>query len=145
MKKAFFSLLLAAVVMIAVSGVMAAEQSFDTKAGKLFIEIPDGWTGKGLSDGCKIDSADGKNTMTVRIIMQKSLPAMDTAKKIADSIHMKIKNENMEAEIAALWGEANGNQMAVFVSTDEEMAITAILKGPEVITMATSFSSIEVE
>ena len=36
-------------------------------------EIPDGWTGKGLPDGCKIDSADGKNTMTVRIILQKSL------------------------------------------------------------------------
>ena len=145
MKNVFFSLLVAAVVIFAVSGAMAAEQTFDTKAGKLFIEIPDGWTGKGLSDGCKIASADGKNTMTVRIILQKSLSAMDTAKRIADSIHMKIKNENVEAEIAALWGEANGNQIAVFVATDEEMAITAILKGPEVITMATSFTSIEVE
>ena len=145
MKKAIFSLLLAVGVLLAGSVVMAAEQTFDTKAGKLFIEIPDGWTGKGFPDGCKIDSADGENTMTVKILLQKSLSAMDTAKKIADSIHMKIKNENMEADIAALWGEANGNQMAVFVATDEDMAITAILKGPDVISMATSFTSIEVE
>ena len=145
MKKTFFSLLLAVVVMLAGSGVMAAERTFTVNAGKLSIEIPDGWTEKGSSDGCKIDSADGKNTMTVRIILQKSLSAMDTAKKIADSINMKIINENMEDDIAALWGEANGAQMAVFVAADEDMAITAILKGPEVITMATIFTSVEVE
>ncbi len=58
---------------------------------------------------------------------------------------MKIKNENMEADTATLWGEANGTQTAVFVAADEDMAITAILNGPDVITMATIFTSIEVE
>ena len=145
MKKAFFSLLVAAVVMLAGSGVMAAERTFDIRAGKLSVDIPDGWTEKGLSDGCRIDSADGKNSMTVRIIVQKGLSAMDMAKKIADSVRMTIKNADREDDTAALWGEANGNQMAVFVATDEDMAITAIVKGPEVITMATVFSSVEVE
>ncbi|MBO4312673.1 MAG: hypothetical protein J5838_00105 [Desulfovibrio sp.] len=81
MKKAFFSLLVATVVMLAGAVVMVAERAFDIKTGKLIIKIPDVWTEKGLSDGCKIDSADGKNFMTVRIILQKSLPAMETAKK----------------------------------------------------------------
>ncbi|MBO4312674.1 MAG: hypothetical protein J5838_00110 [Desulfovibrio sp.] len=51
----------------------------------------------------------------------------------------------MEADTATLWGEANGTQTAVFVAADEDMAITAILNGPDVITMATIFTSIEVE
>ena len=41
MKKAFFSLLVATVVMLAGAVVMVAERAFDIKTGKLIIKIPD--------------------------------------------------------------------------------------------------------
>ena len=83
--------------------------------------------------------------MSVRVISQNRLPAMDVAKAIADSIGMTMRNEDRDADSVALWGEANGNQMAIFVEIAKDMAITAVLKGPEVVTMATIFTSLEVE
>lgn len=135
MKKFVFSLMFAAAVLLAGSAAMAAVQTYSSKVAKFSVDIPDGWSGKAISDGCQIDSADGKNAMTVQFFQPNALSAMEFAKKMAEALKMEISDENAEDSAAFLDGKINGQPWAILVVKTPNVVNVATFGGPDRETM----------
>ncbi|MCR5563007.1 MAG: hypothetical protein K6F46_06515 [Desulfovibrio sp.] len=131
MKKLLRSLLFVAVLMLASSVAMAAVQTYDTKIGKFTVDVPDGWKSEAISDGCKINSADGKNSMSVQFVPGNGIAAMDMAKRMAEAMNVKVTSEKAENDAAFLEGLVDGQPFSALVVKEGNILNGAIFGGPE--------------
>ncbi|MCR4666478.1 MAG: hypothetical protein K5657_04190 [Desulfovibrio sp.] len=131
MKSLFFSGIVAAILMFAASSAIAATQTYDTKVGKFSVDVPAGWNAKPVSDGCQLDSNDGKNAMTIQFIPKNPMTASEMGKKMAESIKMTVTSETNEDGGVFLDGTVNGEQIAVLIVKDENMVLITTFGGPD--------------
>lgn len=142
MKKTLFLSLFAVFILIS-SSALAAVQEYRTRIGTFSIDVPDGWKGTAVQEGCRIDSVDGKNTVTVQFIPPKPIDSLDLAKAVAKAMEMKITKESNENNCSLLEGTLADVPTLVLVVKDEHMILTSIISGPDRQAMISIYKSVQ--
>lgn len=143
MAKALGSLLFAAAMLIGSSFTMAAVQTYDSKVAQFTVDVPEGWKSKAISDGCQIDSADGKNTMSVQFFPPSDKSPLSIAKHMSGAMKMKVTNEKTDGESALVEGTAEGDHVSVLVVKGKYLINCAIFGGPDRDAMVKIYSSVK--
>lgn len=143
MTKLFRSIIFAAALILANSVTMAAVQTYDTKIGKFTIDVPDGWKGEAISDGCKINSSDGKNSMSVQFVPGDGISPLDMAKSMSEAMKVKVTTEKAENNAAFLEGVVEGEQFSVLVVKEGNILNGAIFGGPDQDTMKKIYGTVK--
>ncbi|MBO5491324.1 MAG: hypothetical protein J5960_07900 [Desulfovibrio sp.] len=143
MRKLMYAVL-AVMFTLAGSAAMAAVQEYDTKIGKFAIDVPDGWNGAAVSEGCQLVSADGKNSMSVQFIPADSRPPMDLARQVAAAMKMDIAEETKDGDAVGLDGKMDGGIPAfVLVVKHEKLFLVCLMGGPDRETMKKIYDSVK--
>lgn len=132
-KKIFFALSI--MILFTYGQAMATEQVFDSKIGKFSIDVPDNWTAKKVTEGCKINSDDNMNSMTLQIVRTNS-SLQDLSLMIAKAMGMNIKeNKLIKDNENFLGGDVNGTAFAIYTIKYDEFFLISICGGADKKTM----------
>ncbi|MBQ9452298.1 MAG: hypothetical protein IJU65_03265 [Desulfovibrio sp.] len=126
-----------------VASAMADTQTYETKVSNFTIDVPDGWKGKAIPDGCAVESADGANAITVQFFPTNAMSAMDAAKMMAKSAQMNITSEKSEGGAVFLDGDKNGTPMGVLMVKTEKVLMAVLLAGKDRETMMQIYNTIK--
>ncbi len=107
MKKLVLSFLFVAFSLVTTCA-MAATESYNTKVGGFTIDVPEGWKGQTIADGCSIQTPDGSNALVVQFFPANDMSAMDAAKKMADLAKVKVNSQTDEGNAVFLDCDKDG-------------------------------------
>ena len=144
MKNIVFSLLIAAVLSLAVSPALAGTETYDSKFGKFSVSVPDGWKGQAIPDGCAVQTVDGNNCLTIQFMpVNKNIPLKDAAKMLADSAKLTDIKENVDEGAVFLDGKKNGIPAGVLTVESGELFMAVLLLGEKRDVMMEIFKSVK--
>ncbi|MBR3665438.1 MAG: hypothetical protein IKO41_12610 [Lachnospiraceae bacterium] len=144
MKNIVFSLLIAAVLSIAVSPALAGTETYDSKFGKFSVSVPDGWKGQAIPDGCAVQTADGNNCITIQFMpVNKNIPLKDAAKMFADGAKITDIKENVDKGAVFLDGKKDGIPAGVLTVETGELFMAVLLLGEKRDVMMDIFKSVK--
>ena len=144
MKNIVFSLLIAAVLSIAVSPALAGTETYDSKFGKFSVSVPDGWKGQAIPDGCAVQTADGNNCITIQFMpVNKNIPLKDAAKMFADGAKITDIKENVDTGAVFLDGKKDGIPAGVLTVETGELFMAVLLLGEKRDVMMDIFKSVK--
>lgn len=144
MKNIVFSLLIAAVLSIAVSPALAGTETYDSKFGKFSVSVPDGWKGQAIPDGCAVQTADGNNCITIQFMpVNKNIPLKDAAKMFADNAKLTDIKETVDGGAVFLDGKKDGIPAGVLTVETGELFMAVLLLGEKRDVMMEIFKSVK--
>ena len=131
MKRTFVSLMLAAFIALFGTCAMAGTESYDTKIGGFTIDVPDGWSGKAIPDGCAVHTADKNNVLSVQFFPPNEMTAMQAARKMAGLAKLNVASEKDEGDTAFIDGEKGGMPWAILMVKSEKVLMAVQFAGKD--------------
>ena len=142
MKKLVLSSLFVAFSLVATCA-MAATESYNTKVGGFTIDVPEGWKGQTIADGCSIQTPDGSNALVVQFFPANDMSAMDAAKKMADLAKVKVNSQTDEGNAVFLDCDKDGTPWGILMVKTNGALMAAQLVGKDRDTMKKIYDTIK--